>query len=49
MKTRAKRYSVETSAKMCEAYKAYFGTAPDRNQSPSEEQVYQSQRAMKTL
>ncbi|MGH0163514.1 UNVERIFIED_CONTAM: hypothetical protein FKN15_045388 [Acipenser sinensis] len=25
IKTRAKKYSVEASAKMCEAYKAYFG------------------------
>jgi hypothetical protein len=25
IKTRAKIYSVEASAKMCEAYKAYFG------------------------
>ncbi|XP_058859314.1 uncharacterized protein LOC131702005 [Acipenser ruthenus] len=31
IKTRAKKYSVEASAKMCEAYKAYFGM-PVRDQ-----------------
>ncbi|XP_061412233.1 homeobox protein MSX-2-like isoform X2 [Lethenteron reissneri] len=48
IKTRAKKYSVEASSKMCEAYKAYFGM-PVRDQDKPCAPHFTFEKCKKTL